>query len=141
MTVKFKKDFPDVQLPVKGSRDAACYDVYAYKVKEKGFGKVEVELGFKTEIPIGFKGIIIPRSNLTKHKWSINNSPATIDADFRGSWKIIFTSAGQMLFPYKEGDRVAQMYFEKVLEVEFEEVDELTETTRGEGGFGSTGLK
>jgi len=144
LKVKFKKLADDVQLPVKGSSQAACYDVHARYIigSSKGNSKVTVGLGFATEIPEGWKGVMIPRSNLTKHNWVLNNSMGIIDSDYRGEWKAIFTPLGPNLgFPYNVGDRVAQIYFDKVEDVKFIEVTELDESDRGEGGFGSTGVK
>ena len=145
LKVKFKKVDADAKLPVKGSLEAACYDVYAHSITETN-GKVKVGLGFKTEIPKGYKGILVPRSNLTKHYWVLNNSFGVIDSDYRGEWMAVFTAVPSSLFneyqpfPYSVGDRVAQIYFEKVLDVEFEEVEDLISSERGEGGFGSTGV-
>ena len=110
---------------------------------------MKVGLGFKTEIPKGYKGIIVPRSNLTKFHWVLNNSFGVIDADYRGEWMAIFTLIlityryviWTTAFPYDVGDRVAQIYFEEVLPVSFDVVPELEQSERGEGGFGSTGLK
>ena len=147
LKVKFKKINADAKLPVKGSLEAACYDVYAHSITETN-GKVKVGLGFKTEIPKGYKGIIVPRSNLTKHYWVLNHSFGVVDSDYRGEWMAIFTSIygapflnEYQPFPYKIGERVAQIYFEKVVDVEFEEVEHLDSSERGEGGFGSTGKK
>lgn len=140
--VKIKKLHPDAKLPVKGSEDAACFDVYATSVKAEYGGKVTYGLGFSTEIPKGWKGIIVPRSNLTKHKWTMLNSPAQIDSDYRGEWMIKMCSIGDAFepLPYAIGDRIAQIYFEKVSDVLFIEDNDLSETQRGEGGFGSTGI-
>lgn len=139
LRVKINKMYEDVKLPVKGSLHAACYDVYAHTVVHND-GKVKVGLGFRTEIPVGYKGIIVPRSNLTKYNWVLNNSFGVIDADYRGEWMAIFTAIGPHTgFPYSVGERVAQIYFEKVEEVALIESDELSETDRGTGGFGSTG--
>ena len=140
LKVKFKRLADDVQLPVKGSSHAACYDVYARYITGNG-NKITVGLGFATEIPEGWKGVMIPRSNLTKHNWVLNNSMGIIDSDYRGEWKAIFTPLGPNLgFPYNVGDRVAQIYFDKVEDVTFIETKELEDSNRGEGGFGSTGL-
>ena len=146
LKVKFKKLNADAKLPVKGSLEAACYDVYAHSITDVNH-KVKVGLGFKTEIPKGYKGIIVPRSNLTKHYWVLNNSFGVIDSDYRGEWMAVFTSIpgvpfpdGYQVFPYNIGERVAQIYFEKVLDVEFEEVEDLDSSERGEGGFGSSGM-
>lgn len=143
LKVKFKRLADDVQLPVKGSSQAACYDVYArYIIGSGNDNKITVGLGFATEIPPGWKGVMIPRSNLTKHNWVLNNSMGVIDSDYRGEWKAIFTPLGPNLgFPYNVGDRVAQIYFDKVEDVTFIETKELGDSGRGEGGFGSTGVK
>jgi dUTP pyrophosphatase len=104
-----------------------------------------VGLGFKTEIPVGYKGIIVPRSNLTKYDWVLNNSFGIIDADYRGEWKAVFTSLKGTItenqFPYGVGERVAQIYFEPVMIADLTQVHELEESERGEGGFGSTGVQ
>jgi dUTP pyrophosphatase len=142
LKVKIKKLHKNSKLPVKGSGEAACYDVYATSVDVQYGKEVSYGLGFSTEIPFGWKGIIVPRSNLTKHRWMMVNSPAQIDCDYRGEWIVKMTAMEKELqpLPYAIGDRVAQIYFEKVNEVEFEEVEELQPTVRGEGGFGSTGI-
>lgn len=152
LQVKFKKITDDVKMPFKGSENAACYDVHAHSIVHKENGKVQVGLGFKTEIPIGFRGVIVPRSNLTKFHWVLNNSFGVIDADYRGEWMTIFTAVPLIVnshdinsaytsFPYAVGDRVAQIYFEPVLDVTLSLVEDLEESERGEGGFGSTGLQ
>jgi dUTP pyrophosphatase len=145
MIVKFKKITDDVKMPVKGSSHAACYDVHAHSIVHREDYKVAVGLGFKTEIPKGYKGVIVPRSNLTKFNWVLNNSFGVIDSDYRGEWMAIFTpimNVGVLPdFPYAVGDRVAQIYFEPVHEVVLGIVNELEDSDRGEGGFGSTGLK
>ena len=143
LQVKFKKISSNTKLPFKGSLDAACSDVYAHSITFEN-SKMVIGLGFKTEIPRGYKGIIVPRSNLTKHPWMMNNSMGVIDSDYRGEWKMILTPLNGDLvasaLPYGTGDRVGQIYFEAVLPIEFIEVEDLSETERGTGGFGSTGL-
>lgn len=146
LKIKFKKLQPNVKLPVKGSSHAACFDVYANNITydDKNPRKRTVGLGFATEIPKGYCGILIPRSNLAKHYWIINNSMGVIDSDYRGEWKMMFTNITDNTwlfpFPYEVGERVGQIYFRKIEDVVFEEVDELEESDRGEGGFGSTGM-
>jgi dUTP pyrophosphatase len=144
LTVKFRKLHADVKLPIKGSSHAACYDVYAHSVSNMNDGKIKVGLGFATEIPVGWKGIIVPRSNLTKYTWVLNNSFGVIDSDYRGEWMAIFTSidynSTYPAFPYQVGDRVAQMFFDRVEDVLLLQVDSLEDSDRGTGGFGSTGL-
>jgi len=145
LKIKLQKVTEDARMPIKGSEQAAAYDVYAHSITDKGGYKMCVGLGFKTEIPRGYKGIIVPRSNLTKFNWVLNNSYGVIDSDYRGEWMAIFTpiiNGGAVPeFPYGIGDRVAQIYFEEVLPVSFDVVPELEASERGEGGFGSTGLK
>lgn len=143
LKVKFKKLHADTKLPVKGSLDAACYDVYAHSAERDYEGLLTYKLGFSTEIPEGWMAVIVPRSNLSKQKWMLGNSLGIIDSDYRGEWMIKFRAIGHTYgpAPYKVGDRVAQIYFQKVVDVEFEEVDELSDTERGSGGFGSTGIK
>jgi len=144
LKIKLQKVTEDARMPIKGSEHAAAYDVYAHSITEAN-GKVTVGLGFKTEIPKGYKGILVPRSNLTKFHWVLNNSYGVIDSDYRGEWMAIFTpiQIGSIVpdFPYQIGERVAQIYFDKVEEVELSEVEEIASSDRGEGGFGSTGLK
>jgi dUTP pyrophosphatase len=148
LKIKLQKITEDARMPYKGSEQAAAYDVYAHSITEAN-GKVKVGLGFKTEIPRGYKGILVPRSNLAKFHWVFNNSYGVIDSDYRGEWIAVFTPlaivagshAGTTAFPYNVGDRVAQIYFEEVLPVSFDVVPELESSERGEGGFGSTGLK
>lgn len=142
--IKFKKLYPNSKLPVKGSEEAACYDVYAHSVVVESSQLITYKLGFSTEIPRGYKAILIARSNLSKTPWVVANSIGIIDSDYRGEWMIKMRSVSGNLYepiPYSEGDRVGQMYLQKILEFEIEETDELQESKRGEGGFGSTGIK
>ena len=145
LKIKLQKTTEDARMPIKGSEHAAAYDVCAHSITSSENGKVNVGLGFKTEIPKGYKGIIVPRSNLTKFRWILNNSYGVIDSDYRGEWMAIFTQIDNNdsndTFPYGVGDRVAQIYFEEVLPVSFDVVPELESSERGEAGFGSTGLK
>lgn len=141
LKIKFKKKDEQSKLPVKGSLNAACYDVYAHSIKAERPDKIVVGLGFMTEIPPGFKGVIVPRSSLSKTNWMLANSIGIIDADYRGEWMMVLKTESVMyeLLPFAIGERCAQIYFEKVNDIEMEEVNELTDTARGEGGFGSTG--
>jgi dUTP pyrophosphatase len=145
MIVKFKKKDEFSKLPVKGSLFAAAHDAYAHSITVREDGKIVVGLGFSTDIPIGYKGILVPRSNLTKYNWVLNNSFGVIDADYRGEWMAVFTpiQIGSIVpeFPYELNDRVCQLFFEPVLTFEMQEVNDLTSTDRGNGGFGSTGVK
>jgi dUTP pyrophosphatase len=142
LRINFKKLNEQAKLPIKGSLDAACFDVYAANIKIERPNKMIVGLGFSTQIPKGYKGILVPRSSISKHNWILANSIGIIDADYRGEWMAIFRCLGDMIdhpLPFGVGERCAQIYFEKILDVEFIETEELSNTERSEGGFGSTG--
>ena len=142
LVVNFKKLHAEAKLPVKGSSSAACFDVYATSVTLDQNYIVTYGLGFATEIPEGWRAVVVPRSNISKHPWVMANSVGIIDSDYRGEWMVKFKAiTDELTLPYTVGERIAQVYFEKVTDVAFAEVDELDQTERGEGGFGSTGLK
>ena len=102
---------------------------------------VLVPTGLYIEIPDGYEAQIRSRSSLAlKHGIFCLNSPATIDSDYRGELKIILASLTDKPFTINAGDRIAQMVFAKVEKAEFEEVGELSDSVRGEGGFGSTNI-
>lgn len=142
LKIKFKKKDARSKLPVKGSLHAACYDVFAHSIKVERPNKMIIGLGFSTEIPVGYKGIVIPRSSISKTNWVLANSMGVIDADYRGEWMMVFRCLGEMIYqplPFSLDERCGQLYFEKIQDFEIEETDELSDTERGEGGFGSTG--
>ena len=102
---------------------------------------VLVPTGLYIEIPDGYEAQIRSRSSLAlKHGIFCLNSPATIDSDYRGELKIILAALTDNPFTINAGDRIAQMVFAKVEKAEFEEVEELSDSIRGEGGFGSTNI-
>lgn len=99
-----------------------------------------VPTGLRIEIPEGFEVQIRPRSGLAlKHGITLPNTPGTIDSDYRGPLGVILLNAGQEAFRIAHGDRIAQMVVAPVLQAGFELADTLSETSRGAGGFGSTG--
>lgn len=100
-----------------------------------------VPSGLFIELPIGFEAQIRPRSGLAlKHGISILNSPGTIDADYRGEIKILLINFSGSDFEINNGDRIAQMIISRHEQVSWQEVEILTETVRGTGGYGHTGL-
>ena len=124
------------RLPVR-STEGSEMDVFARKIDV--FEHVAtVYLGFKTEIPPGYRGILLPRSSVSNQNWMLANSIGLIDSDYRGEWIMKFRQVGHDDFLYQEGDKVGQIYFEKKILIDTEIVDELSKTKRGEGGFGST---
>lgn len=101
-----------------------------------------IPTGLFIELPAGFEAQIRPRSGLAaKHGISIVNSPGTIDADYRGEIKVVLVNLSKDPFSINPGERIAQMVVARHETVEWEEVDSLEESARGEGGFGSTGRK
>ena len=129
--------------PAYGSSGAAAFDLRAdvagTTVLNPG-QREAIATGLSMAIPQGHEGQIRPRSGLAlKHGISITNSPATIDADYRGEIKVVLHNLGDEPFRIEPGDRIAQMLVAPVSRVVLEYVDSLDDTDRGAGGFGSTG--
>lgn len=101
-----------------------------------------VPTGLRLQIPEGYEAQIRPRSGLVlKHGVSVLNTPGTIDSDYRGTIGVILWNQGSERFFVNKGDRIAQIVFKKVVKAKLIEVEELDDSVRGEGGFGSTGSK
>lgn len=159
MRIKILPKRKGFTLPMKKTPEAAAYDVTCYHIEfnPKNNRGVICYLGFATEIPVGFRGVIEPRSGQSNTEWVMGNSVGRIDSDFRGEWEMRFTYIGDLWdghffmplsqivedtdFPFKVGNRIGQISFEEVKEPEFEIVDELPVTERGGGSYGSTGVK
>lgn len=100
-----------------------------------------IPTGLHIELPVGYEAQIRPRSGLAfKHGIGIVNSPGTVDADYRGEIKVLLINFSDTDFEVKDGDRIAQMIVSKHEKVIWDEVGVLTETLRGEGGYGHTGI-
>ena len=131
----------DLPLPSYASAGAAGLDVVAAEslVLEPG-ERHAVATGFALAIPEGYEVQVRPRSGLAlKHGITCLNTPGTIDSDYRGEVKIILANLGDEPFDVVRGERIAQLVPAPVLKASFVETDELEETVRGPGGFGSTG--
>lgn len=146
LEIKFKKLLSSAVIPTPAHKGDAGSDVVATsRVFLKELGCWEYGLGFSTEIPLGYKGVIVPRSSISKYPILMCNSPAQIDAAYRGEWKVRFkpiVNFEELEIEskiYQVGDRIAQIFFEPVFEYTKIEVEDLTSTERAEGGFGSTG--
>lgn len=145
MIVKVKKTFEGATLPTSGSKYAAGYDLYAHT--ETGTqcipaGKTEkIGTGICMEIPEGYFGAIFARSGLaTKRGLRPANCVGVIDSDYRGEIIVALHNDTNSDEAILEGDRIAQLVIMPYLAVDFAEVDELDDTERGDGGFGSTGV-
>jgi len=144
------------KIPVKIRRDAAArdFDLPGYETSASAgldLRSVEriclaagertlVPTGLYIELPSGFEAQVRPRSGLAlKHGITVLNSPGTIDSDYRGQIGVILVNLGNEDFIINVGDRIAQMVIAPVTQIELNEQDELSDTHRGSGGFGSTG--
>ena len=128
-------------LPTYSTPGSAGMDVVAAEDLDLAPGQRHaVATGLKVAIPEGYEIQVRPRSGLAlKHGISVPNTPGTIDSDYRGELKIIVINHGQEPFPIRRGERIAQLVPAAVTPASWDEVEELDETGRGAGGFGSTG--
>lgn len=129
--------------PAKAHHDDAAYDLRSRVETELPVGhSVLVPTGIFMELPVGYEAQVRPRSGLAlKSNIMLTNSPGTIDAGYRGEVGIIVFNAGNVPFAVKRGDRIAQMVIAKLPDVELISADDLSDSKRGHGGFGSTGVK
>ena len=147
MKIKFKRIHPDAVAPIRATDGAAGWDLTAIQTefdtrivnKEACFSEsVVYHTGLSVEIPKGYIGLLFARSSCWKQGMILANCVGVIDPDYRGEIKARFWYKQD--YPgYTDGDRVAQLVIVPALEIDFEESDTLSETKRGDGGFGSTG--
>ena len=128
-------------LPVKAHSDDAAFDLKARTALEIAPHKAAlVPTGLFLELPVGYEAQVRPRSGLAlKHCVTVLNTPGTIDAGYRGEVGVILINHGDAPFPVKRGDRIAQMVIQALPDVVLTPVSELNASSRGTGGFGSTG--
>lgn len=146
MIIRLKKLSPEARVPTLGSSSAAGCDLYACLNKKEiriaPGATQKINTGISVEIPDGYFGAIYARSGLaTKKGLRPANCVGVIDSDYRGELIVALHNDTLYSQTVENGERVAQLVVTPYLSVEFEEVDELNETSRGEGGFGSTGCK
>ena len=132
----------NLPLPSYATPGAAGMDVVAAEDVDLAPGQRHaVATGFKVAIPAGYEIQVRPRSGLAfKHGIGVPNAPGTIDSDYRGELKVLLINHGTEPFQVRRGDRIAQLVPAAVTRAAFDEVDELDDTHRGAGGFGSTGV-
>jgi len=130
--------------PRRMSSGAVGFDIFAHldePIKLSPGKRCVVPAGFVIEIPGGYEAQIRPRSGWAlKHGLTMLNSPGTIDPDYRGEVKVILANLGENDIIISNGERIAQMVLAAVPKVKFELVDSLSDSSRGENGFGSTGI-
>lgn len=151
MQVKVKKLHPDAIMPKYATDGSACFDIHALGGWDKGMGDCKVvlagmpviyETGLSFEIPKGHVMLVFSRSGHGfKNSTRLSNCVGVIDSDYRGELMVSLTrdSSAQNVVQVKAGDRIAQAMVIPIPSVELVEVEELTDTERGAGGFGSTG--
>lgn len=158
--VKFKRLTPDAQVPKKANPSDSGFDLFAVSDPVVGpEGYLQYHTGIALELPSGYEGQIRPRSSISKYDLILANGIGTVDQSYVGELIIRFKSVERFaqgpfipsIFPtiptnnidklrvYQKGDRIAQLVIVPVPQVELVEVDNLSETARGAGGFGSTG--
>lgn len=146
LTVKIKRLHPDAIIPRYATAGSSGFDLHTIDEGVLLPGeRALLRTGLAFEIPPGYEMQIRPRSGLAfKHGISVVNSPGTIDSDYRGDVGVILINHGHHPFRIEKSDRIAQAVIQRVPDVELVEVDadeSLSETERGDGGFGSTGVK
>ena len=143
-TIKVKKLRPGAQLPTYGTEFSAGADLYACLEEPVTIAPGEtkkIPTGLAMEIPVGFAGLIYARSGLgTKQGLAPANKVGVVDSDYRGEFMVFLHNHSAEKRTVSHGDRVAQLVVTPVFTPGFEETDELTDTARGAGGFGSTGM-
>lgn len=146
-TVQVKKlsNFKDLDLPHYSTEHSAGMDLYAAVYEPVTLQPGErtiIPTGLSIALPEGYEAQIRPRSGLAiKNGLTCLNAPGTIDADYRGEVGVILANLGQDAFTVERGMRVAQMVIARYTRAQWDETEELSETVRGAGGFGSTGVK
>jgi dUTP pyrophosphatase len=141
--LRFKRLDPQTPLPAYTTEGAAGMDICSAVDIGLGPGTwAAVSTGLSVEIPKGFELQVRPRSGLAaKYGISVLNAPGTIDSDYRGEIKVILINHGPNNFNVSRGDRIAQLVFAAAPQVSIQETEELSDTERGTGGLGSTGVK
>jgi len=141
MKIKVKKLSELAEIPAYQTEEAAGFDLHSIDdVVIKAGERKLISTGLAFEIPKGYEIQIRPRSGLAyKHGITVLNTPGTIDSDYRGEIKVLLINHSNEDFEIKVGERIAQAVIKEVIQAEFEEVEVLSETKRGEKGFGSTG--
>lgn len=146
--LKFKKLHPDVKLPTWGTKGSVGCDVYAFCLSESGRpntrlipprNTVVIETGLLIEPPYGFAVMVCSRSGLAKSSIFIANAPGIIDPDYRGEIKVLLYNGGLQSHYVRHDDRIAQLVLIPAFFPSMVEMEELSQTERGEKGFGSTG--
>lgn len=140
MKVRFKKLMPEAVIPTKVHPTDAGFDLTCISVKlDADHNCVSYGTGIAMEIPDGYVGLIFPRSSVYKKDLALSNSVGVIDSCYRGEITFKFKMLQPFAYKYEIGERIGQLIIMPYPEIEFEEADELSDSDRGTGGYGSTG--
>lgn len=139
MKLRVKRVLDNAVIPNYATKGAAGFDLIAAKKEILSIAQIKYDTGLAFEIPEGHVGLLTPRSSIVRTPLRLGNSIGIIDSDYRGPVSFIYDHNGQFRPDYEVGDRIGQMIIVPFSKVEFEEVEELQETERGSGGYGSTG--
>ena len=142
MKVRIKKLNENAVIPSYAKDGDAGMDLVATSIISETDTQITYGIGLALEIPNGFVGLIFPRSSVRKTRLMLSNCVGVVDSGYRGELQATFNKVNQNSIAendYKVGDRIAQIMIIPHPPIEFEEADELSDTERGEGGFGSTG--
>ena len=137
MKVKIKKIHPEAAIPKYAKADDAGLDLVAVRKWEDSLGNICYGTGLSMEIPSGYVSLLFPRSSISKTNLRLANAVGVVDPGYRGEIILKFDNLGGE--QYEIGDRIGQMIILPYPKIEFEEVNHLSDTQRGGGGFGSTG--
>lgn len=142
MIVKVKRLLPDAKLPKQEHEGDAGFDLFSTEdVTLKPMERKLVSTGIAVSIPHGYEGQVRPKSGLAiNFGITMVNTPGTVDAGYRGEIKVIMINLGEKEYRVEKGKKICQLVFNKIELPQIEEVQDLDETKRGQGGFGSTGM-
>lgn len=139
LDIRIKKLHADAVLPQYAKDGDAGMDLVATEILNETETQISYGTGIVVEIPRGYVGLVFPRSSVRKTGLQLSNSVGVIDSGYRGELQATFNKVNPTLPSYEVGERICQITIIPYPKVRFTEVEELTETERGEGGFGSTG--
>jgi dUTP pyrophosphatase len=138
--IKIKKLHPNAVIPQYAKLGDAGLDLTAVDILTDSEDQISYNIGLAVEIPEGYVGLVFPRSSIRNMQLTLSNSVGVIDSGYRGNLQAVFNKTdGAYSIKYNMGDRVAQMIIIPYPQINFIEVEELSDTERGTGGFGSSG--
>ena len=131
---------PSFIMPTKGTDQAGAFDIYMPEAGSVNGASHLIGLGFAAAVPPGHVALLLPRSSTgAKHGVELNNTCGVIDADYRGEWKAALRTKSGIPFSWEAGERLVQFLVVPVAQISLEPVESLDSSSRGEGGFGSSG--